>query len=290
VQDHLITLGQVRWAVLGCALLVGAAFLGTSKRLALALPAFVLVYYAVTLAPIENGRHGMRMASLGALFQGITTGRRDWIDAAVGRNADVVVVRSGRTDAFTLWENEFFNRSVGRVIELASPLGGGLPSTQAVVDRRTGALFPHTNAEYALTDDAVPLAGTVVARDDPKHMELLRVDGPLRVTQLVEGVYPDTWSERQVHYTRLRCSGGSVSVTVSSDPHLFHRPQTLRAISTRLLRFRLLPTQVRTVRVPLLPVADRRCVADFDVTPVATPGKGDTRLLGLHFDRFVYSP
>ena len=82
----------------------------------------------------------------------------------------------------------------------------------------------------------------------------------------------------------------SVSVTVSSDPHLFHRPQTLTAISTRLLRFRILPTQVRTVRVPLRPVPERRCVADFTVSPVAVPGKGDTRLLGLHFDRFLYSP
>ena len=290
VQDHWISLGAVRWAVLGCAIVVGVAFLRAPPRWALALPAFVLAYYAVTLAPIENGRHGMRMASLGALFQGNTTGRRDWIDAAVGRNADVVVVRSGQTDAFTLWENEFFNRSVGPVIELASPLGGGLPSTLDIVDKQTGALYPHARAEYALTDEAVPLAGKVVARDEPKHMLLLRVDGPLRVTQLVDGVYPDTWSAAQVRYTRLRCSGGSVSVTVSSDPHLFHRPQTLTAISTRLRRFRLLPTQVRTIRVPLRPMPGRRCVADFTVSPLAVPGKGDTRALGLHFDRFVYSP
>src|SRR5204863_370922 len=204
-----------------------AASVALTAWLVLEVPAFVVVYYAVTLAPIENGRHGMRIASLGALFQGITTGKRDWIDAAVGRGADVTVVRSGRTDAFTLWENEFFNRSVGRVVELASPLGGGLPSTQAIVDRRTGDLYPHARADYVLTDDAVPLEGTVVARDTPKRMVLLRVEGPLRVTQLVEGVYPDTWSENQVRYTRLRCTGGSVSVQVSSDPHLFYRPKTL---------------------------------------------------------------
>jgi hypothetical protein len=35
---------------------------------------------------------------------------------------------------------------------------------------------------------------------------------------------------------------------------------------------------------------DRRCVADFTVSPVAIPGKGDTRALGLHFVRFAYSP
>jgi hypothetical protein len=290
VQDHWITLAQVRWTVLLCAIVFGVVFLRVPRRLALVLPGLVLAYYAITLPPIENGRHGMRMASLGALFQGITTGRRDWIDATVGRDADVTVVRSGQTDAFTLWENEFFNRSVGRVFELANPLGGGLPSTQAVVDRRNGSLFPHARAEYALTDDGVPLEGAVVARDAPKHMVLLRVDGPLRVTQLVDGVYPDTWSESQVRYTRLRCTGGSVSVGISSDPHLFHRPQTLTAISTRLRRFTIRPTEAKTIRVPLRPMPGGRCVAHFTVSPVAVPGKGDTRALGLHFDRFTYSP
>ena len=290
LQDHWIALGQVRWAVLACAIVFGVVFLRLPRRLAVVLPVLVLAYYAITLGPIENGRHGMRMASLGALFQGITTGRRDWIDAAVGHDAEVAVVRSGQTDAFTLWENEFFNRSVGRVFELANPLGGGLPSTQAIVDRRTGDLYPHARADYVLTDDAVPLEGTVVARDTPKRMVLLRVEGPLRVTQLVEGVYPDTWSENQVRYTRLRCTGGSVSVQVSSDPHLFHRPQTLTAISTRVRRFRLRPTEAKTIHVPLRSEPGRRCVADFAVSPLAVPGNGDTRALGLHFDHFAYSP
>jgi hypothetical protein len=290
VQDHLITLGQVRWAVLACAIVLGVAFLRTSRRLALALPAFVLAYYAITLAPIENGLHGMRMASIGALFQGNTTGRRDWIDQTVGRDANVAFVWSGRTDAFTLWENEFFNRSIGRVYELASPLGGGLPATEVRVDERTGALLPPARAEYALTDESVPLAGTVVARDQPKHMVLFRVDGPLRETQLVSGLYPDTWSGSEVVYTRLHCSGGSVSAQVSSDPRLFHRAQTLRAFGRVVRRFVVSPTQQRTVRVPLLPTGGDRCTARFTVFTTAVPGKGDTRELGLHFAGFTYSP
>jgi hypothetical protein len=248
------------------------------------------VYYAVTLAPIENGRHGVRMASLGALFQGITTGQRDWVDATVGRDADVTFVRSGRTDAFTLWQNEFFNRSIGRVFELGTPLGGGLPSTQAIVETATGDLAPRARTEYALTDESVPLEGTVVARDKPKGMVLLRVAGPLRVTQLVEGVFPDTWSGPFVTYTRLRCDGGSVSVQVSSDPHLFHSAQTVTAISAVVRRVRFLPTEAKTVRVPLEPGGDDRCVARFNVSPIATPGNGDSRYLGAHFGPFVYSP
>src|SRR5439155_16058643 len=186
--------------------------------------------------------------------------------------------------------NEFFNRSIGRVYELASPLGGGLPATEVRVDERTGALLPPARAEYALTDESVPLAGTVVARDQPKHMVLLRVGGPLRETQLVSGLYPDTWSGPEVVYTRVHCSGGSVSAQVASDPRLFHRAQTLRAFGRVVRRFVVSPTQQRTVRVPLLPAAGDRCTARFTVFPTAVPGKGDTRELGLHFAGFTYSP
>ena len=291
VQDHWITLGEVRWAVLGCAIVLAAAFLRTPVRLALALPAFVLVYYAVTLAPIENGLHGVRRASLGALFQGNTTGQRDWIDRTVGRSANVAFVWSGRTDAFTLWENEFFNRSVRKVYELGSPIGGGLPATEVSVDERTGELVPHARAQYALTDEAVPLAGTVVARDRPKKMVLLRVDGPLRETQLVFGLYGDTWSGPRVTYTRLDCTGGSVSVQLASDPHLFRRGQTVTfRTGTRTGRMRLRPQWAETIQIPLSRGANGRCVVHFAVSPTAVPGNGDPRRLGLHFTGFAYSP
>jgi hypothetical protein len=229
----------------------------------------------------------MRMASLGALFQGNTTGRRDWIDHAVGRDADVSFVWSGQADAFTLWQNEFFNRSVGRVYELANPLGGGLPATEATIDPRNGELLPHAQAEYALTDESVPLAGVVVAQDRPKKMVLYRVEGPLRETQLVAGLYGDTWSGPRVTYTRLDCAGGTVSVQVSSDPHLFRRAQTLRAAGRR---FVVRPTEPLTVTVPLERSPAGRCVARFTVSPTAVPGNGDPRRLGLHFGAFSYAP
>src|SRR5204863_4970130 len=128
---------------------------------------------------------------------------------------------------------------------------------------------------------SVPLAGTVVASDPPKKMVLLRVNGELRETQLVKGVYPDTWSGPEVEYTRLHCRGGSVSVLVSSDPHLFRGPQELRAFGRTFQRLTLTPTEARTVSVPLLPAAEDRCTARFSVFPTAVPGNGDPRELGL---------
>ena len=290
LQDHVITLGEIRWVVLGCAVCLGLVFLRVPRRLALLLPAVVLAYYAVTLPPIENGRHGVREASLGALFQGITTGKRDWIDATVGRHAQVAYVRSGRLDAQTLWQNEFFNRSVGPVYELATPLGGGLPATEVHVDRRDGAIVTAADrpirARYVLADASVALPGRILAWDKPKGVFLVRTLPPLRETQLVDGLYPDTWSGPHVTYTRFRCRGGRVSAVVETDAHLLRRPQF---VSSGGVRVRVPPGKQRTITAPLWPGPGARCVARFVVAPTKVPGKGDLRRLGVHFLSFRYS-
>jgi hypothetical protein len=300
LQDHVIDLSQVWIAALVLGILLAAAFLLVPARLALALPAVVLVLYAATLPAIENGRHGVRMASLGALFQGITTGTRDWVDRAVGRDADVAFLWSGRADAFTLWQNEFFNRSVGTVYELANPLGGGLPSTAVTIGRRDGLLRDAGSrpirSEYVLTDEWVPLAGRVVARDRPKGMLLVRTRAPLRVTQVVSGLFPgDTWSMRTVTYERLRCRGGSVAVELVSDGQLFPAGQLVsaRRAGRLVASVRVEPSTPTTLRIVLRRGSGGRCRVVFDVSPTAVPaarlpGSTDRRRLGIHFQRFDY--
>jgi hypothetical protein len=300
LQDHVIDLSQVWIAALVLGVVLAAAFLLVPRRLALALPALVLVLYAVTLPAIENGRHGVRMASLGALFQGITTGTRDWVDRAVGRDAEVAFLWSGRADAFTLWQNEFFNRSIGRVYELANPLGGGLPSTAVAIGRSDGLLRDSdghpVRSEYVLTDEYVPLAGQVVARDRPKGTLLVRTRGPLRATQIVSGLYPgDTWSRRTVTYERLRCRGGAVAVTLVSDGRLFPEGQVVTARRTGrvVVRARVRPSTPTTLTVTLRRGPGGRCGVVFDVSPTAVPagilpGSADVRRLGIHFERFDY--
>jgi Dolichyl-phosphate-mannose-protein mannosyltransferase len=301
LQDHVVSLAHLWIATLAFGLIVAGAFLLVPARFALALPTIVLAFFLASLAPIENGRHGVRMASLGALFEGVTTGDRNWVDDVVGPHARVAFVWSGQAPAFSLWENEFFSRSVGPVYELAVPLGGGLPATPMTVDRADGSLRAHGRAvlaDYALTDVSVPLAGVIIATDQRKGMVLLRVPGVLRETQFVSGRYPgDTWSGPRVRYSRLDCAGGTVVVQLESDRHLFKGPQTVTAHSAgSIVRTQISPAApAASLAVPLQRGANGRCTASFTVAPTAIPalrirGNKDTRRLGVHFVRFDYLP
>jgi Dolichyl-phosphate-mannose-protein mannosyltransferase len=288
-------------AVLAAALLVGL-FLALPARLAVALPALLFLYLGTMLAAAEYGRNGLRLASAGAVFQGITAPRPDWIDRRIGpRDAVVAAVWSGHASVFTLWENEFFNRSVGPVLELGPTPGGGLPATAITVDRRTGLLRTSDGSllrpRYALTDASVPLAGHELMRDDGRGIALLRVDGPLRETQLVTGLYADGWAGRRVGYTRFRCNGGRLRATVQSDPRLFRRPQTLVAYNAGGVAAETTvdPFATETLVVPLSRGTSGRCVARFEIGHTAVPARvepdsKDGRALGLRFLEFRYSP
>ena len=82
---------------------------------------------------------------------------------------------------FTIWENEFFNRSVGPVYRLRLPLLGALPESQALLDPRSGFFRDDQGlpirASYVLIDASVALAGTPVAVDPGAGMLLYRIAG-----------------------------------------------------------------------------------------------------------------
>ena len=89
-------------------------------------PALVLVYLAFANSPVE-GR--ISQASSESRYGGVQV-RRDWVDHAVGTTKPVVAaIWSGSTGVnfVALWDNEFFNRSVGPVYNLQGP-PDGLPS------------------------------------------------------------------------------------------------------------------------------------------------------------------
>jgi hypothetical protein len=296
LSDSGVGLQNIGLVVVCASILAGLLLLLVPRRYALVLPLLVLAYFAVSQKPIEGKQ---RAASIGDLFAGITVPHRDWIDRAVGSNADVAAIWSGNTDRFAIWENEFFNRSIGPVYDTGAPLPGDLPETPLKVDRATGLMRAGgkiVRAAYVLTDGSVSLAGKVIARDERKGMLLYRVDGPLRQTTRVEGLYPqDTWSGRTVTYTRLSCPGGTVAVELQNDPALFKRANTVTATAGGRVvgRVSVPPRAVRVLRVPLEPVR-RTCTARFTVAQTAIPAvvtngeNADPRALGIHFNRFSY--
>ncbi len=299
LADSGVGLDHVRLVVVVASAAAGTLFLALPRRYALLLPLLVTAYFALAHKPIEGK---WRRASELNLFAGITASHPDWVDRAVGSDARVAVIWTGRTDRYSIWQNEFFNRSLRSFYYTGSPLAGDLPETRLTVDGTSGLMRRPdgrvARAEYVLTDGSLALQGQLVAEDGRKGMVLYRVGGPLRQLSRVEGLYPqDTWSGRTVVYRRLSCGGGRLAVELQSDPALYRRANTVVAyVAGRpVARVSVPPQGARLLRVPLRPragVCSVRFVAATTLVPRAVTGgqNPDPRPLGVHFNRFVYTP
>ena len=283
--DDVVLVGCIAAAVL---------FLFVPRRYLLALPAFVLTYFALAIQPIQAGPHGMEQAAAGALFEGIRTGQRDWIDQAAG-DETVAVLWTGKTNRFTVLMNEFFNRSVGRVYTLGGPMPGGLPETPVRVDPETGEIRRVADGSvveegYVLTDGTIALDGDAVAADEQLGVTVYGVGGPLVSTTSVTGVDNDFWSGPEASYRRVRCRGGALVVTLGSDPGTFKEEQTVLATDAdgnALSSITFMPHETVKLRVPLRPQNDV-CTVHFRISPTTVPGGGDLRELGARFLTFEY--
>jgi hypothetical protein len=280
-----------------CAL--GAIALVVPRGAAVVLPAAVLAWFALLTHPVFFGPRGFERSSAGAVFQGIRGVDRDWIDDTLP-GVHVPVLWSGPPiDRFVVNQNEFFNRDVGQVYYSSLPTPGGLYERQVHVDRRgyvrtdDGRLV---TSRYLLTDGALTPDGSVVALDDTGET-LWRLRGPLFSTTSVRGLYPhDSWSGKHVVWTRRRCRGGSLRVTLHSGPELFRGPNTVVAESgLRRLSVSVPRIGLASLRIPL-PADTATCVVRFTVAKTLVPrvvtsgANADPRVLGAHFDFFQYVP
>ncbi|MFO7571271.1 MAG: glycosyltransferase family 39 protein [Gaiellaceae bacterium] len=301
LQDR-IGAGWIEVAALGLALTLAAAFLFVPRRFALVLPLLVLFLWAAALKPIWWGKHGFERAGQGSLFQGIREAERDWIDRALPDGAEAAFLWTGRTDRLTVNQNEFFNRGVGPVYYVVDPTPGGLPETRVTIDEDTGRVtFPDGEEvadEYLVTDSSFEPAGRPLARDKGWGVTLWRVERPLVSATRIEGLYPnDSWSGKTVTYVRRRCEGGRLLVSLSSDASLFIEPQTVtaRVNGAVVSKVTFEPDEHTVLTVPLaaIPVSEE-CRVVLEVSPTAVPSEVtggqsiDDRVLGAHFDRFLY--
>jgi hypothetical protein len=301
IQDHWVHLGHLKWAAFAVAIGGAALFLLLPRRFALVLPALVGAYFVATSFVVENGRHGIHLASVGSLWAGIRVTNPDWIDRAVGGGASVDYVWSGTAREYSIWENEFFNRSLRNVMNLAGPSADPLP--QISVSRRADGVLlaggKPMRAQYVLADGSSEVDGRTVAADPGIGLKLYRVDGPVILLTHVTGLYPnDTWSGKTVTYQRVRCKPGHLSVLLGSDPSLFSQTQTVvaRAGGAVVGRVSVTPAGQATLTVPLAPARPGgSCTVRFTVTRTIVPkrvirGNTDDRPLGAHFLGFTYKP
>jgi hypothetical protein len=294
LQDTVTTLDEIGAIVLGVAIALALLLLLVPGRYALALPAVVLVLYAVALWPIEDEPHGgIHHASVGALYGGASKPTHDWIDAKLGHHARVAVLFDSLTmDKFTVWTNEFFNRSVRTVYDLAGPTPGDLPETQVHVDQVTGRIAG-VREPYILTSRTVQLDEPAVLTDAVKGLSVYRVVRPLGVTSVTTGIYPDTWAEAGATYTRFKCrTGQTLLALVGADAQLIRTDSTvIAATGGHSQQFTVPYDKTATLHIPLRATAGR-CVVHFRIAPVAQPatvepGSTDTRILGMRFLDFT---
>jgi len=272
-----------------CTLGAAALFLVWPRRLALVPAALVLGWLILLQVPVEKQ---IDATSHGVLAQGLLA-RRSWIDEAVGGKAQVAAIWTGNASPMVVFQNEFFNRSVHPVYAFAGapPLSNPISQLNVSVDPESGTIVGPgdgpVRAEYALADRSVDLAGTEVASDPVLHTGLYRVDGDLRLAGQLAGVYPDAWTGADATYTRWRCRGGRLRLSMAAWPGLFKKAQTVTAAAgDRVVReVRVPPSGVgRSVVVPLSP-SQGRCVLRLHVSQTAVPatvlGVPDTREIGV---------
>lgn len=289
--------GHLRAVVVVAAAIAGLFLLVIPRRFALAAPLAVLAYLAVATEPVHLFTE---QASRNSAQAGISV-KRDWIDRAVGGNADVAILFFS-LEAVPYWQNEFFNASVHRVYNINGRYDG-LPQTQVGVDAKTELAVDPTHprgihADYLLVNQALFPRGRLVAQDRLTGMRLYRVSGQhVRIEKVIDGLYPDGWSGATASYQRNACRAGKLLVTVTSDPILHPHDQLVTASDARgeLARWTVNPKK-RAGQQFVVPLRAQGglCRVQFAITPTAAPAERlhnqDQRQLGVRFERFVYRP
>jgi hypothetical protein len=279
-------------------LAAGLLFLLLPRRLALVAPAVVLLYLAAANSPVVGK---VRETSIESRYGGVQA-PRDWIDRAVGATKPrVAAIWTGAPglNFVALWDNEFFNRSVGPVYNLHGP-PDGLPQQTITIDPKNAVARDPSgkvvSAPYVLTDRSLKVAGQVIASDPGIGMDLYRVGGPIRlIVREFDGVYPDTWSAPAVAYTRYPCVSGTLSVVLEGWTKIQPRPIRVVALSAgKVRRIVVPPTDTeRTLAIPLRP-RNKLCHAAFTISPTVVPanvlGGPDKRELGVKFKRATFLP
>jgi len=299
------------------AVVVALAFAVLPRRLAIyVLPLGMAAFLALSSYSVLGSARVQSVAALAS--QGVAPNDVSWVDDRVGTDAHVVFVNniSLAENPHTLWQAEFWNRSIESVVDLTVPphITLGRPGS---IDLQTGRIVtadplasgPVRSAPYAVAPASLELAGQVIAKPG-SLLVLYRVDHPLRMARAVTGLYSDGWTAGDMalsQYTTPGQRSGRLVVRLLR-PTLVRRGLLGPARATlELGRLRIgaggeLEAGGRIVKRSLSLAENRPVVVrlrtpkppflfQLHVTPTFSPvdiGLGDTRQLGVQLtSRFV---
>ena len=180
------------WGVLAVTSLIGFLFM-FSRHVRAPAWAFVVPVALVFAVVTASAHHSMQWASAWTRSAAWGTSPT-WIDDAVGERDSVSVLWAespGRRFANLeprhriVFVGEFFNRKVGTVFELGSPLPYGLPTVPVALVAGHAQLLsgqPAALGDLVLVPCYVHVRGTSVARDVHTGASVIRVSRPLNVS------------------------------------------------------------------------------------------------------------
>lgn len=192
--------GGVRLLAIALALAAAAIFLFARRPLLvpLAVGAYLLVANAPTFAVLRNQALGVRDL----------TAPSQWIDPRV--DGEVAYLNTSNYAPETLkgdlwsqwapvWEAQFWNRRLDRVISLEYPEPAPLAQVDAKLDWATGTIRGVT-AEHVLADRRFRPHGSLL--DSRSGLDLWTVEGPLRFASVREGIYSNGTMGTLAAYTQ----------------------------------------------------------------------------------------
>ena len=200
----------VRRIVIVAVIVTGALFvLGPRALVQLVVPTALAGFLAVSSLTASRD---MAKASRAEKATSQAGDRISWIDAAVGKGANVGFLLTPEVDPRALWQLEFWNESLGPVYVLGPSEPGGLPHTSVTIDPHDGSVEgseARALPPYVVVPRTYAAAGDAVAQEG--YWVLYRTRSPLRLTSRVQGVASDGWIGHHASDTVYRSSPGSSS-------------------------------------------------------------------------------
>jgi hypothetical protein len=280
---------DVRILLALAAITSGLAFLLLPRRVAA--PVLVVgvgVFFAVVSRSAFEGARGLAIGARGA------AGAADvnWIDDRLGSDANVLFVNDQTLNGnpHAVWQTEFWNRSVRRVLEITPPphIFGDPASLDPATGKISTALPDGTtqaaSARYVVAPATLSLAGKVI--DRVGQLALYRVDGPVQAASMETGIYPDGWTGPNVSFTQYAVPGGgraSPTLHFSLPRGSGFPPQDVTVtVGNRTREVTVAPGQTRVVRVaPRHAPFQVQVVVSPTFSPASRGGSADTRQLGV---------